>query len=500
MNQSLSEELPPSYDVFLSYAADDAAWAGTLAEQLAGHGLSPFLDQWSIEPSDIVLHRVEDALRASTHGIAVISPASMRDARAMDEYAVLATEAASRGLRFIPVLLGHVPTPPFAAHRVWRDFSDVAGREFTLRAAELAAVIADRPASADGAPSPDTLRATHPTPPRPVTPPPRPAFVVCYAPGDATYGSRLARQLRVAGLPVWSTDDLRPGDAHFWTIRQQLRHAVAVVVVMTPRSQDSDDVTRMILEGQVHGRPFVPVLLDGDVNYHLAATWYVDARDGALLDAARLDLLRQLHEDFRENRPVRLPEAAHRLSGGSRGAVVAMTGSAGLERLRTHLAEDECEHADLLTTRLVLEAAGRLTEGWLRERQANEVPLDLLAGIDALWKARSGGRQGFGRQLAQIPARGRRAPRFTELGTALGWRDAPEEPVPRLYRDFVRRSAPVGELGRPGADLEPGPLRLPGFFPTLRDPGHENDPDWYDRWSSTVLTVHTRLREWKAAR
>ncbi|MEU0430069.1 TIR domain-containing protein [Streptomyces sp. NPDC006290] len=497
---SLSGELPPSYDVFLSYAADDAAWARTLAEQLAGHGLSPFLEQWSIEPGDVVLHRVEAALRASAHGIAVISPASMRDARAMDEYAVLATEAASSGLRFIPVLIGHVPAPPFAAHRVWRDFSDATGREFTLKAAELAAVIGDRPAPTDGTPSPDTLRATHPTAPRPVTPPPRPAFVVCYAPGDAVYGARLARQLLVAGLPVWSTEDLRPGDGHFWTIRQQLRYAVAVVVVMTPRSQDSDDVTRMILEGQVHGRPFVPVLLDGDVNYHLAATWYVDARDGALLDAARLDLLRRLYEDVRENRPVRLPEAARRVPGGAGDPVPAMTASAGLERLRAHLAEGEYEHADLLTTRLVLEAAGRLTEGWLRERHAIGLPLNLLAGIDALWTARSGGRQGFGRQLARAPARGRRPPRFTELGTALGWRDAPEDPVPRLYRDFVRRSAPVGEQGGPGADSEPGPLRLPGFFPTLRDPGHENDPDWYDRWSSTVLAVHARLREWKAAR
>ncbi|MEU9336670.1 TIR domain-containing protein [Streptomyces sp. NPDC048290] len=488
--------------MFLSYAADDADWARLLAEQLAGHGLSPFHDQWSIEPGDVVLHQQERALRAAAHGIAVISPASMRDARAMDEYAVLATEAAARGLRFIPVLLGHVPHPPFAAHRTWRDFSDATGHEFTAMAAELADVIAGRPRPADAPPSPDNLRATHLSPPRPVTPPRQPAFVVCHAPEDAGYGRRLAAHLRAAGLPVWSTDDLRPGDGHFWTIRQQLRYAVAVVVVMTPHSQDSDDVTRMILEGQVHGRPFVPVLLRGEVNFHLAATWHLDARDGSLPDPARLDLLRQLHDDVRHDRPVRLPDPApHTRPGPARVPVVALTRPAALEQLRVHLAGQEYAHADLLTTRIVLESAGRLAEGWLRERQAAEVPLDLLAGVDALWAAATDGLQGFGSQVTRVPGGARRGPRFPDLAAALGWRDTPEQPSPRLYRDFVRRSVPDTVPGIPGVpdvpDILESPARHPGFFPTLRDPGHENTHDWYDRWSSTVLAVHSRLRVWR---
>lgn len=478
-------------NVFLSYAADDADWARMLAGQLAEHGLSTLHDQWSIEPGKVVLHEQEAALRASTHGIAVISPASMRDALARDEYAVLATEAASRGLHFIPVLLGHVRRPPFAAHRVWRDFSDVTGQAFASMAAELADIITGRPRPTDAVPSPDNLDAANPSPPRPLTPPADPAFVVCYAPADAEYGARLAGQLRSAGLPVWSTDDLRPGDAQFWTIRQQLRYAVAVVVVMTPRSQDSDDVTRMILEGQVHGRPFVPVLLDGDVNFHLAATWHLDARDHTLPDAAQLDLLRRLYDDVRHERPVRLPEATHRGPGGRRVPVVALTQSAALGQLRAHLAEGEYAHADLLTTRLVLETAGRLTEGWLSRRQAAELPLDLLAGIDALWAGCSDGRQGFGGQLALVPDPGRRGGLyFLDLGAALGWRDSSEELAPRVYSDFVRRSAPGQE--------QPGRLVRPGFFPTLRDPGHENAHDWYDRWSTTVLAIHARLREWKA--
>ncbi|MET8024970.1 TIR domain-containing protein [Streptomyces avermitilis] len=496
--------------MFLSYAAADAVWATKLAEHLVGHGLSVFFDQWSIEPGQVVIHELEEALLASTNGIAVISPASVRSAPAMNEYAVLAGASAARGLRFIPVLLGQVALPPFAAQRVWRDFSDATGQEFTDKVAELAAVIARHPAPDGATSSRDNLAAAHPSPPRPLTAPEEPAFVVCCAPADAAYGGRLTAQLRAAGLPVWSTDDLRPGDAQFWTIRQQLRHAVAVVVVMTPQSQDSDDVTRMILEGQVHGRAFVPVLLDGEVNYHLAATWHVDVRHGGLLDEAELGLLRLLREDVTQGRPARLRQAAP--ARGSAPAVgmttpavrmttptvqttapalrttapaARMTAPAALERLRAHLAEDEYEHADLLTTRLVMETAGRLGEGWLSERHAAALSLGLLAGIDALWATHSHGRQGFRRQRALAPAdRGGRGSRFPDLGAALGWRDSAEAAVPRLYQDFARRA---------------GPGRRAGFFPTLRDPGRENNPDWYDRWSSTVLAVHARLREWKAA-
>ncbi|MFJ3670307.1 toll/interleukin-1 receptor domain-containing protein [Streptomyces sp. NPDC090106] len=467
-----------SHDVFLSYADDDAAWAGRLAGELVRHGLTPFFAPWSIEPSDVIVHRLDSALLRSRNGIAVISPASVRSPRTMDEYAALATASAERGLRFIPVLLGRVAVPPFAANRVWRDFSDLDDEQFAEKAAELAAVIADRPGRAGRAGVRDNLTAAQRSPSRPVTPPGVPAFVVCYAPADAEYGRALAGQLRAAELPVWSVDDLRPGDAQFWAIRRQLRAALAVVVVMTPQSQDSDDVTRMILEGQVHGRPFVPVLLDGEADYHLATVWHVDARDGALLDDTALDLLRRLREDVTRRRAPRLPEPprpAHR-------PAARLTPSSGLERLRAHLAEGEYEHADLLTTRLVMEAADRTTQGWLSARDAAAVPRGLLGGIDAVWAGHTAGRQGLRRQLSLTPAGGRRGPRFPELSAALGWRDAAESAVPRLYRDFAQLA---------------GPGRRSGFYPTLRDPGHENDPDWYDRWSSTVLALHARLREWR---
>ena len=226
-----------------------------------------------------------------------MSPASVVLPRALEEYAALIQSSADRGLRLIPVLLGDVDLPPFAANRVWRDFRNVHGQAYEDKVRELAAVICGQAGGGGGlmAVPQENLAAALPAAPHPVTEPDQHAFVVCYAADDVTYGAQLAGQLRQAGLPVWSVGDLRPGDVHFWKIRQQLAYAVAVVVVMSPQSQDSEDITRMILEGVRHGRPFIPVLLHGERNYHLANTWYVDARDGRLLGDDELAMVARLH-------------------------------------------------------------------------------------------------------------------------------------------------------------------------------------------------------------
>ena len=34
----------------------------------------------------------------------------------------------------------------------------------------------------------------------------------------------------------------------------------------------------------------------------------------------------------------------------------------------------------------------------------------------------------------------------------------------------------------------------PGFFPTMRNPQLERFESWHDKWTDTVMAVHTRLR------
>jgi hypothetical protein len=378
------------------------------------------------------------------------------------------------------VLIGDAPLPPLAANRVWRDFRNVDEHDYEDKVDELvAAILGD---TARHVPRPSTLpvreenlAAALPSPPRPVTAPDQPAFVLCYAAADAAYGRALADQLRTAKLPVWSVADLRPGDAQFWTIRQQLAFAKAVIVLMSPYSQDSDDVTRMIHEAMLKQRPFFPVLLEGRRNYLLAHTWYVDARDSRLLSPDELGLLRNLDtapegtagpDEPSQVFPAPLPRPAV--------GTVRVPTAVSLERLDTYLAEDEFAHADLQTTAVVLETAERLDEGWLGTRHVRRVPGSVLADINEIWADHTHGRQGFRAQAELAPVRRNRHADFLALSVACGWQSSVDTTVPRSYRAFTELAGP-GPRG--------------GFYPTLRNPQNEPFFHWYDEWTSTVLAV-----------
>ncbi|WP_433228662.1 TIR domain-containing protein [Actinomadura formosensis] len=458
-------------EAYLAYGRRDAEWTRMLWQQLTRHGLRVFFDELML-PGDGVVHTLEQAIRDTTAGIAVFGPGlagNGNDGWALTEYSALLQSCAERGLPFVPVTFGGAPIPPFARDWVWVDFGKATGQAFDDKAADLARTLLGKQTA--GVPEETVLAA----PPRPLTEPEQRSVVVCYAPADAEYGRRLVERIGRAGLPVWSVRSLRPGDRHVWAIRRQLRYATVIVVVMSSAAQDSDDITRMILEGQWHGRLFLPVLLEGDRHYLLADLWWADARTGGPLDDGALAQLGRLHEAALSGRPVAqadvLPEPSTVVPS------VHVPAAVSLERLRAALAEREIEHADLLTTSLLLEAADRLDSGWLRRRDGAGLPCALLSGADALWAAASDGRMGFRAQTAIAPINGGRHTEFLTLSTKLGWRSSADEAIP-AYREFAARA-----MGRPG------------FFPTLRNPRSEQHMDWYDQWTQTVLTVHARLRE-----
>ncbi|MDT0266269.1 toll/interleukin-1 receptor domain-containing protein [Streptomyces sp. DSM 44915] len=470
-------------DVFVSYAHQDSTWARKLASDLSRYGLRVFFDEWEVLPGDVILRRTDAAISDAACAIVIVSPASASSPRALEEYAALATAGATGDLRFIPVLIGDAARPPFAANRVWRDFSNVDERGYEQKVEELHAVIlrqtaGETPGGSGASVREENLAAALPSPPRPLTEPEQRAFVICFAPADAAYGVALADQLRTAGLPVWSAADLKPGDSQFWTIRQQLSYAAAVIVLMSPHSQDSDDITRMILESMLHQRPFFPVLLEGQRNYHLAHTWYVDARDGRLLRPAELKLLRDLNATEGIAQPA-TPVFPAPLTRPTVGAV-RVPPAASLARLESYLAEGEFTHADLHTTAVVLEAADRLDEGWLGARHVRAVPSSVLAGIDAVWADHTHGRQGLRAQAARSRVRRARHADFLALSVVCGWRLSADAAVPRSYREFTQLAGP-GPRG--------------GFYPTLRNPQNELFLDWYDQWTATVLAVQLRAQD-----
>lgn len=451
-----------------------------LAGRLDACGLRVFFDEW-IMLGDVVVHRVEEAIRRSTSGIAVISPASIRSPQAMDEYAALYAASAERGMRFIPVLIGDIAVPPFAATRVWRDFRKVGTGEYDAKISELAAAILGQVTAGEPGVPRETFDAVLPTPPQPITEPDRPALVICYVDTDKVYGGQLTGLLRRSGLPVWSIGDLRPGEAYFRTIRGQLAHAIAVIVLMSPQSQDSDDISRMIIEGQRNGRPFMPILLHGECNFQLAHSWYLDARDGQLPGAAELAMLERLYQADVAGDPLDAAAVLPAPLTRHRARTVRVPHAASLDRLDRYLGEGELEHADLLTTALLLESVDRSADGWIGQPHGSGIPPELLAGIDGLWARHCDDRQGFRVQLGLAVAGAGRSLEFLRMSVAYGWCDSAGGTVPRYHQGFAARA---------------GPGARAGFFPTLRNPQNEHYLDWYDQWAKTVLAVHLRLRDW----
>jgi hypothetical protein len=111
-----------TFEVFISYGHDDAAWVRTLAENLERGGVRTFFDEWEVGPGDVLVHRLEDGLRNSRNGIVVVSPASVQRPWVQEEYATMVRRAVAGIQRLIPVLLGEVELPEFAANRIWVDF------------------------------------------------------------------------------------------------------------------------------------------------------------------------------------------------------------------------------------------------------------------------------------------------------------------------------------------------------------------------------------------
>jgi hypothetical protein len=311
-----------------------------------------------------------------------------------------------------------------------------------------------------------------------------PSFFISYAHQDAAYVARLAGHLRGFDLPLWFDGDLKVGARFTQEIRERIRFAFAIIVVMSPEAEVSEWVEREILEGQLRGRDFVPILLRGERLFLLACSTYFDARDDALPDERVIRLLRDIRDargpGTGQRSPLMLSAPAERLL--ARTAHIPLDVS--LQKLWTFLEEKQIEHADILTTSLLLQSVGRLDYGWMRRADGEELSFSLLDDIDTVWSKFSRGAQGFRAQLSLHRSHPNGAPvgrqrDFTMLALSVGWKSTRRDTMPR-YEDFVTaKSYPVG------------------FFPTLRNPQVERRQGWHDRWLETVMAVHLQLRKWK---
>jgi hypothetical protein len=90
---------------------------------------------------------------------------------------------------------------------------------------------------------------------------------------------KLLQYLREEGLSVWADDQIDYGDRWWKTIVENIRSCVAMVVVMTPSSEESKWVKHEILFADEENKLLCPLLLKGKrfpllvgVQYHDVTT------------------------------------------------------------------------------------------------------------------------------------------------------------------------------------------------------------------------------------
>ena len=109
---------------------------------------------------------------------------------------------------------------------------------------------------------------------------------ISYSRKNQAYARALAEDLREHGFDVWIDDRIDIGDRWFAVIVRAIETSGALVVVMTPDSEQSEWVQREILIAQRDHRPIFPILLEGREFGVLIDLQYQDARaQGQMPDA-----------------------------------------------------------------------------------------------------------------------------------------------------------------------------------------------------------------------
>ncbi len=105
---------------------------------------------------------------------------------------------------------------------------------------------------------------TRSMPPEPaLAPSSGPYAFLSYSRTNRPYAQRLKRHLEERHIAAWMDDQVRTGEPWRQVIDERVRRSAAVIVVMTPEAAGSRWVEREINEAEAHGRPVLPLLLDG---------------------------------------------------------------------------------------------------------------------------------------------------------------------------------------------------------------------------------------------
>lgn len=105
---------------------------------------------------------------------------------------------------------------------------------------------------------------------------------VSYSRKDQAYARDLASELRKQNFEVWLDEHIDYGERWWRTIVRAIRASAALIVVMTPDSEQSEWVEREILLAQDEQKPIFPLLLRGKVNPLLISKQYANVTQGQM--------------------------------------------------------------------------------------------------------------------------------------------------------------------------------------------------------------------------
>ncbi len=143
--------------------------------------------------------------------------------------------------------------------------------------------------------------------------------------------------------------------------------------------------------------------------------------------------------------------------------------------LQQALAAQDFQRANDITKRLLLNAGGRASQGWLTSQAIETLPCEDLKIIDSLWKSYSDSRFGFSVQYAMFVETGNRPGRlmapeaYDKFGEKVGWRKDNQWTIFKQNLNYSP-NAPVGHLPNPRDEyqISGGRLEYTGLMGRLQ--------------------------------
>ncbi len=105
---------------------------------------------------------------------------------------------------------------------------------------------------------------------------------ISYSHQDKKYAHKLRRHLLDQGFDAWIDDRIDYGSHWSQEIEKQLRESAAFILIMSSSSYKSDWVQNELSFARELKKPIFPLLLEGNVWWHLHTTQYVEVKDEKL--------------------------------------------------------------------------------------------------------------------------------------------------------------------------------------------------------------------------